>query len=260
MAHPLMHENVWLQQQKFENAHSLYLRLQAGTVSTSQSCGSSLAGEIAHVRKGIQEVLNNKPSTATPTGAGGDASVFKRLEFLEKENKELRKITDELRALILTVQASATGKPVEKPVAKPAPAPVANGTADDDDDDIDLFGSDEDEETEADKAERQKRLAAYAEKKSKKTAIIAKSSLLLDVKPWDDETDMAELEKCVRTIEQDGLLWGASKLVPVGYGIKKLQITCVIEDDKVSVDDLEEKITAFEDFVQSVDVAAFNKI
>lgn len=58
----------------------------------------------------------------------------------------------------------------------------------------------------------------------------------------------------------DGLLWGASKLVPVGYGINKLQICCVIEDDKVSIDELSEKITDFEDFVQSVDIAAFNKI
>jgi translation elongation factor EF-1beta len=31
----------------------------------------------------------------------------------------------------------------------------------------------------------------------------------------------------------DGLLWGTSKLVPVAFGVKKLQITCVIEDDKV---------------------------
>ena len=42
-------------------------------------------------------------------------------------------------------------------------------------------------------------------------ALIAKSSLLLDVKPWDDETDMVALEKCVRSIEADGLLWGACK-------------------------------------------------
>ena len=41
----------------------------------------------------------------------------------------------------------------------------------------------------------------------------------------------------------------SAKLVPVGYGIKKLHINAVVEDDKVSVDDLEEKITAFEDFV-----------
>ena len=73
--------------------------------------------------------------------------------------------------------------------------------------------------------------------------------IILDVKPWDDETDMAEMEKNVRSIEMDGLLWGTSKLVAVGYGIKKLQISCVVEDDKVSTDDLEDKIVAFEDFV-----------
>lgn len=40
-----------------------------------------------------------------------------------------------------------------------------------------------------------------------------------------------------------------AKLVPLAYGIKKLQIVCVVEDDKVGTDDLEEKITAFEDVV-----------
>ena len=54
-----------------------------------------------------------------------------------------------------------------------------------------------------------------------------------DVKPWDDETDMAEMEKHVRTIEMDGLLWGQGRLQPVGYGISKLVINCVVEDDKV---------------------------
>jgi len=39
---------------------------------------------------------------------------------------------------------------------------------------------------------------------------------------------MKELEKNVRAIEQDGLVWGASTLVEVGFGIKKLQITLVI--------------------------------
>jgi translation elongation factor EF-1beta len=71
---------------------------------------------------------------------------------------------------------------------------------------------------------------------------------------------MAAMEKQVRTIVMDGLLWGVSKLVPLAYGIMKLQILCIIEDDKVSVDELQEKIQEFEDFVQSVDIAAFNKI
>ncbi|XP_062563071.1 probable elongation factor 1-beta [Armigeres subalbatus] len=146
----------------------------------------------------------------------------------------------------------AGGKPTVAAPAKPA--------ADDDDDDVDLFGS-EDEEESAEAAKlKEERLAAYNAKKSKKPALIAKSSIILDVKPWDDETDMKEMETSVRSIEMDGLLWGAAKLVPVGYGIKKLQICCVIEDDKVSVDELQEKIQDFEDFVQSVDIAAFNKI
>jgi len=51
-----------------------------------------------------------------------------------------------------------------------------------------------------------------------------------------------------------------AKLVEIAFGIKKLQIMCIVEDDKVSVDALTETIQEFEDFVQSVDIAAFNKI
>ena len=103
------------------------------------------------------------------------------------------------------------------------------------DSDVDLFGSDDDEVDE--EAERQKaeRLAEYQRKKAAKPKPVAKSMVALDVKPWDDTTDLAEMEKSVRNIQLDGLTWGASKLVPVGYGIRKLQISCVVEDDKVGV-------------------------
>merc|ERR1712211_134622 len=107
---------------------------------------------------------------------------------------------------------------------------------------------------------RQERLDAYAAKKSKKPALIAKTSVLLDCKPWDDETDMDEMLKNIKTIEMDGLVWGANKLVPIGYGIKKLQVMVVVEDLKVSIEELQEKIEEFEDFVQFCDVAAMNKI
>lgn len=137
---------------------------------------------------------------------------------------------------------------------------VASTNNNSDDDDIDLFGSEDEEEAEELARIKEQRLAEYAAKKSKKPALVAKSSILLDVKPWDDETDMKKLEECVRSVSMDGLLWGQSKLVPVGYGIKKLQIGCVVEDEKVGTDLLEEAITAFEEYVQSVDVAAFNKI
>jgi elongation factor 1-beta len=54
------------------------------------------------------------------------------------------------------------------------------------------------------------------------------SVVTLEVKPWDDETDMKALEESVRSVEMPGLVWGASKLVPIGYGIRKLQITLVV--------------------------------
>lgn len=66
--------------------------------------------------------------------------------------------------------------------AKPTTAAAAAA----DDDDVDLFASDEEEDAEAQRI-REERLSAYNAKKSKKPALIAKSSVLLDVKPWDDE-------------------------------------------------------------------------
>lgn len=36
-----------------------------------------------------------------------------------------------------------------------------------------------------------------------------KSSVLMDIKPWDDETDMKKLEEAVRGVHMEGLLWGA---------------------------------------------------
>ncbi|XP_010782293.1 eukaryotic translation elongation factor 1 delta a (guanine nucleotide exchange protein) isoform X2 [Notothenia coriiceps] len=210
----------------------------------------------------------NGPPSKSSSHAGGDQELVTRMKSMELENHTLHKVVAEMRAALQTLEnrvATLEKSPAGVPSAKAAPVQatpvkqVQNGDDEDEDDDMDLFGSDDEDDEEAERL-KQERLDAYAAKKSKKPALIAKSSLLLDVKPWDDETDMAKLEECVRSVQMEGLLWGASKLVPVGYGIKKLQITCVIEDDKVGTDMLEEEITKFEDFIQSIDVAAFNKI
>jgi elongation factor 1-beta len=71
---------------------------------------------------------------------------------------------------------------------------------------------------------------------------------------------MKQLEASVRGIEKDGLVWGGGKLVAVGFGIKKLQINLVIEDEKISLDDLQQEIEEFEDYVQSTDIAAMQKL
>jgi len=145
-----------------------------------------------------------------------------------------------------------------------AAAPAANKTtaapAAKDEDDIDLFGDDPESDA-AWEAEIEKRAAeAKAKKEATGKKVILKSAVVIDVKPWDDTTDMKEVEKRVREIVMDGLEWKASKLQEVGYGIKKLSISCHIEDEKVSVDDIQEKIQEFEDLVQSTDIASFTKL
>ncbi|XP_058080989.1 elongation factor 1-delta-like [Magnolia sinica] len=147
----------------------------------------------------------------------------------------------------------------EAPVSPPVSdtKPPAEDDDDDDDDDVDLFG----EETEEEKKAAEERAAAVKASGKKKES--GKSSVLLDVKPWDDETDMQKLEESVRSVQMEGLFWGASKLVPVGYGIKKLQIMMTIVDDLVSVDNLiEDHLTSepANEYIQSCDIVAFNKI
>merc|ERR1711973_410321 len=152
-------------------------------------------------------------------------------------------------------QKKFPGVPVtnETPVKEEAPKEES-------DSDYDMFGSDSEEETEEEKAKKAELLKAYHEKKSKKPTLIAKANIILEVKPWADDTDLVEMERLVRSIELDGLVWGQGKLVPLAYGVKKLSISCVVEDLKVGSDILQEMIEDFKDHVQSVDVAAFNKI
>ncbi|KAI3856230.1 hypothetical protein MKX03_027812 [Papaver bracteatum] len=129
--------------------------------------------------------------------------------------------------------------------------------ADDDDYDVDLFG----EETEEEKKAAEERAAAIKASGKKKES--GKSSILLDVKPWDDETNMAKLEETVRSVQMEGLTWGMAKLVAVGYGIKKLQIMMTIVDDLVSIDSLiGDHLTSepANEYIQSCDIVAFNKI
>ncbi|XP_078333120.1 elongation factor 1-delta-like isoform X3 [Crassostrea virginica] len=238
MANPLVCDSVWKDKQKYEEAEAHYQQVLAGTAPKGGGKGGS--GGVA----------------------GDNSQVTRRVESLEKENRDLKKVVEDMKALVQRLESRVTkleGGSSAPAAQAPTPKKPAAPAEDDEDDDIDLFGSDEEADEEADKI-RQERLAAYEAKKSKKPALIAKSSLLLDVKPWDDETDMKKMEEEVRKITADGLLWGQAKLVPIGYGIKKLQINCVIEDDKISTDFLEEEITGIEDLVQSMDIAAFNKI
>ncbi|KAL6071268.1 Elongation factor 1-beta [Balamuthia mandrillaris] len=135
--------------------------------------------------------------------------------------------------------APATEKVAEKQAEKSATEAAG-------DDDFDVFG-DVDEQAEE---EQRKARAEAAQASKKKAAPVGKSNLILDVKPWEAETDLQAMEAAVRSIQMEGLTWSVSKLVEVAYGIKKLQISAVIIDDLISVDTLEEQIKEFDDLVQ----------
>lgn len=102
---------------------------------------------------------------------GGELTpeMANRIQALEKENAQLKKITDELRSLVLSLDSrvksleGTKGTAAAPTSSAPQPAKPA-AKDDDDDDDVDLFGSDDDDE----EAERikQERVAAYAAKKS----------------------------------------------------------------------------------------------
>jgi len=253
----LVFENYWQNKAACDDAERAYYQKLSGckgSVSVSPANGS-LSDQIKRAREHIKNSLDCVDNLSSGLSASEEMALMKKLGDLEVENKQLKKVTDDLKALVLSLSARVDTLEGGKPKAAPAPA-----AAGDDDDDVDLFGSDEEEDDEEKKRITEERLKAYNEKKAKKPKVIAKTSVLFDVKPWDDETDMEAMKKACVSIEMDGLLWGASKLVPVGYGINKLQLMCTVEDEKVSIEELSEKMAEFEDFVQSVDVAAMNKI
>jgi len=240
----LLNEKVFLNRSMYQEAERLY----------------SLRKNALDVSGAVKSSLDAKMSQLSLDGSVEVSVLVERLHRAEAESIELK---NKFKLLESRVAALEGGKPaVKTPAAAPAPAKAATAPTKPakNDDDFDLFEDDADEDSEEKKRITEERLKAYNAKKSNKPALVAKSSVLLDVKVWDDETDMAALEKSVRGIVMDGLVWGSSKLVPVAYGVKKLQIQCVIEDDKVSTEALEEQICEFDDYVQSVDIAAFNKI
>lgn len=165
------------------------------------------------------------------------------------------------------------------------------GLLDSDDD------SDDDGEDLAAKMKAKAEAAAKAKKKGKKRRPPERSEIIFDVKPFDDQTDLealaakikattlpslrdeeypgpnedgetwADLEKQAQEVDEritleSGHHWGENhQLEEIGYGICKLRVQCIVQNELVGSDLLIELITSkFPDDVQSVDVAAFQKV
>ncbi|CAM9539236.1 unnamed protein product [Ascophyllum nodosum] len=152
--------------------------------------------------------------------------------------------------------------------ATPPPAAADEARAvkveDDDDEMDDLFGDDEEEKgavvPESGTASRAEKMAAAKAEKDKKKKV-DRSQVVLEVKPWEAGADLKSLFEKIRKVEIEGLVWGqAHKLVAVAFGVQKLVLSAVIEDEEVGVDDITDAIEAFEDEVQSVDMTTMNRL
>lgn len=149
------------------------------------------------------------------------------------------------------------------PAAPAAPAKEEKKEEEEEEEE-DLFGDDDDEEDEAAAAAMEAKLRAEAEKKKaakEANKKVEKSLLVINIKPYDEETDLKALFEKIRATEVKGCKWSEScNIEPLAYGLCYLQISCVIEDDVCSEDDVIDAIMQFDNDVQSTETASFNKI
>ena len=152
----LASERFWDNKSECDEAEKkYYLKLSGakGCSSGDPTFKSNLAAEIAKAR---QHITNSLECVDYIADMAGGAELVNKLNSLEIENKNLKKVTDDLRNLVLTLEkrvASLEGgaKASPAPAAKAAPAPAAG-----DDDDVDLFGSSDEEEDAEQRIIRQK--------------------------------------------------------------------------------------------------------
>jgi len=86
--------------------------------------------------------------------------------------------------------------------------------------------------------------------KPAKQGLIAKSLIIWEVKPWGEDTDLDAMAKKILEIKMDGLTWKTEyKKEPIAYGVFKVIIGAVVEDLKVSTDEVQELIEADEENV-----------
>merc|ERR1712168_416258 len=184
-------EQAWIHAAHYNNAMDNYQAFLAknrsgdaapapatiAPVKAKPAASSNLVNKIQETRNTIKEAMAKEP----------ESDLVKRIDSVEAENaalkEELKSLTARFAQLESRLNTMSSSAPAPAPVAK-----VAEAEEEEDDDDIDLFGSDDEEDDAAAEKLKAERVAAYNERKAakeaKKGVLIAKSNILLDVKPW----------------------------------------------------------------------------
>ena len=111
-------------------------------------------------------------------------------------------------------------------------------------------------------AEIRKKKAQALAHAAKTMAKGSRTQVVFEVKPWESDCDLVALWKKIVTNKLDGLVWGEGyNLVPVAFGVKKLVLSTVMDDQKIqSTEDIEDLINQYEDEVQSCDMTTMNRL
>lgn len=141
------------------------------------------------------------------------------------------------------------------PVAEEEKAARVTDEKKDEEDPLAFLGDeDDDEETKDMMKSKSAKVKEVLDRQAAKAAQ-ARSNLTLDIKPYDAETDMAEVERRVRELQIEGVKWLGSALMDVAFKIKMLRITAQLTDVLAGMDTVRDCITeALPDLVQSTDV------
>mmetsp|Transcript_8345 Transcript_8345/g.9544 ORF Transcript_8345/g.9544 Transcript_8345/m.9544 type:complete len:158 (-) Transcript_8345:115-588(-) len=155
-----------------------------------------------------------------------------------------------------TEEVPATPAEEPKPEAEEAEEDVFG-------DDDDLFAEpDGDEAAEAAAALKEK-LYLEAKKRGEEKLQKSKSMIVMEIKPYEPEFDLEALAQGIKAMTHEGIQnWGEQhKLEPVAFGIKKLIVSVIVHDMKVSVDDITDMINEkYEDDIQSIDIQSMSKV
>ncbi|NXX85530.1 EF1D factor, partial [Urocolius indicus] len=121
-----MHEKIWFDKYKYDDAERRYYEQMNGPVSSSsaqqENGASTILRDIARARENIQKSLAGSTNTTSPGAAGDQNELVARISHLEAENQNLRSVVADLQMAIFKLESRLNA--LEKSSASHQPSPV----------------------------------------------------------------------------------------------------------------------------------------
>merc|ERR1711872_1178703 len=133
----LAQESIWFNKAQCDDAERMYFEKLSGA---KVGGAEGLTAQIQRARQHIKNSLECVDGLVAQSG-DIDMALASKLNDLVLENEQLKKVTSDLKGLILKLESRVAV--LEGGAAPKSSAPAAPAAAEEDDDDVDLFGSDD---------------------------------------------------------------------------------------------------------------------